>query len=58
MERSSKGMGLYLRTSHHGGNLPSRVEIPRARFKVKNEVEIDNSALSTDSINSHDKDNA
>ena len=58
VERSSKGMGLYHRTSHHGGNLPSRVEIPRARFKEKNKVVNDGSALSTNSIHSHDEDNA
>ena len=38
--------------------LPSRLEIPRARFKEKNKVVTDGSALSTNSIHSHDEDNA
>ncbi|WMV30528.1 hypothetical protein MTR67_023913, partial [Solanum verrucosum] len=29
VERSTKGMGLRLRTSHHGNNSTSRLEIPR-----------------------------
>ncbi|PHT34837.1 hypothetical protein CQW23_26637 [Capsicum baccatum] len=33
VERTSKGMGLRPRTSQHGGNSTSRLEIPRARFK-------------------------
>ena len=58
VERSSKGMGLYHRTSHHGGNLPSRVEIPRARFKKKNNVVNDDSAFLVNSIHFPDEDNA
>ena len=38
--------------------LSSRLEIPRARFKDKNKVVNDGSALSTNSIQSHDEDNA
>ena len=38
--------------------LSSRLEIPRARFKEKNKVVTDGSALSTNSIHSHDEDNA
>ena len=38
--------------------LSSRLEIPRARFKEKNKVVNVGSALSTNSIHSHDKDNA
>ena len=38
--------------------LSSRLEIPRARFKEKNKVVNDGSALSTNSIHSHDEDNA
>ncbi|PHT58453.1 hypothetical protein CQW23_00816 [Capsicum baccatum] len=33
VERTSKGMRLRPRTSQHSGNLPSRLEITRARFK-------------------------
>ena len=39
-------------------NLSSRLEIPRSRFKEKNKVVNDGSALSTNSIHSHDEDNA
>ena len=38
--------------------LSSRLEIPRARFKEKNKVVNDGSALSIKSIYSHDEDNA
>ena len=38
--------------------LSSRLEIPRARFKEKNKVVNDGSALSINSIHSHDEDNA
>ena len=38
--------------------LSSRLEIPRARFKEKNKVVNDGLALSTNSIHSHDEDNA
>jgi len=38
--------------------LPSRLEIPRARFKKKKKVVTDSFALSTNSIHSHDEDNA
>ena len=37
--------------------LPSRLEIPRARFKEKNKVVADGSTLSINSIHSHDEDN-
>ena len=37
--------------------LSSRLEIPRARFKDKNKVMNDGSALSIVSIHSHDEDN-
>ena len=37
--------------------LSRRLEIPRARFKEKNKVVNDGSALSTNSIHSHDEDN-
>lgn len=32
-ERSSKRMRLTLRTSYHGGTIPSKLEIPRDGFK-------------------------
>ena len=38
--------------------LSSRLEITRARFKEKNKVVNDGSALSINSIHSHDEDNA
>ena len=38
--------------------LSSRPEITRARFKEKNKVVNDGSALSINSIHSHDEDNA
>ena len=38
--------------------LSSRLEIPTARFKEKNKVVTDTSALSTNSIHSNDEDNA
>ena len=38
--------------------LPSRLEIPRPRLKEKNKVVNDDSALSINSIHSHDEDNA
>ena len=38
--------------------ISSRLEIPRARFKEKNKVVNDGSALSINSINSYDEDNA
>ena len=38
--------------------LSRRLEIPRARFKEKNKVVNDGSTLSTNSIHSHDDDNA
>ena len=38
--------------------LSSRLEIPRARFKEKHKVVNDGSTLSTNSIHSHDEDNA
>ena len=38
--------------------LSSRLEIPRARFKDKNKVVNNGLALSTNSIQSHDEDNA
>ena len=38
--------------------LSSRLEIPRARFKEKNKVVNDGSALSINSIHSHDEDNS
>ena len=38
--------------------LSSRLEIPRARFKERKKVVNDGSALSTNSIHSHDEDNA
>ena len=49
-------MNLWLRTIHHGGK--SILQIPRARFKEKNKVVNDGSALSINSIHSHDEDNA
>ena len=56
IERSSKGMGLRLRTSHHDV-ISNRLEIPEARFKEKNKVVADGSTLSINSIHSHDEDN-
>ena len=56
VERSSKGMNLRIRISHHGGTLSSKLEIPRAKFKEKNKVVNDGSALSINSIHSHDED--
>ena len=41
-----------------GITLSSRLEIPRARFKEKNKIVNDDSALSTNSIHSNDEDNA
>ena len=38
--------------------LSIRLEIPRSRFKEKNKVVNDGSALSTNSIHSDDEDNA
>ena len=38
--------------------LSSRLEIPRARFEEKNKVVNDGSALSINTIHSHDGDNA
>lgn len=38
--------------------LPSKLEIPRARFKEKNKVVTNGSALLTNSIHPHDEDNA
>ena len=38
--------------------LSSRLEISRARFKEKNKVVNDGSTLSTNSIHSHDENNA
>ena len=39
-------------------SLSSKLKIPRARFKEKNNVLTDGSTLSTNSIHSHDEDNA
>ena len=39
-------------------NISRPLKIPRARFNEKNKVVNDGSALSTNSIHSHDEDNA
>ena len=58
VSRSSKEMSLRLRHVIMVVTLSSRLEIPRARFKEKNKVVNDGSALLTNSIHSHDEDNA
>ena len=58
VKRSSKGMNLGLRQFIMVVTLSRKLEIRRARFKEKNKVVNDGSALSTNSIHSYDEDNA
>ena len=58
VKTSSKGMNLRLRTSHHGGNSIQQTGDPKSQIQGENKVVNDGSALSINSIHSHDEDNA
>ena len=58
VKRSSKGINYGLGQVIMAVTLSRRLEIPRSRFKEKNKVMNDRSTLSTNSIHSHDEDNA
>ena len=58
VKRSSKGMNLWLRISHHGGNSIYKTRDPKRQIQRQKQIVNDGSTLSTNSIHSHDEDNA